>query len=110
MMGTSSPIPGKETVAMVEASTAGVILEIDGAMCGTVWSAQGGDGFADVFEEPLGLGDQLGDKRIGQPRWEDLELQFRLPLHRTVSDWIAASWRREYKPRNVRITAYDSVL
>jgi hypothetical protein len=95
---------------MVEASTAGVILEIDGAMCGTVWSAQGGDGFADVFEEPLGLGDQLGDKRIGQPRWEDLELQFRLPLHRTVSDWIAASWRREYKPRIVQITAYDSAL
>jgi hypothetical protein len=96
---------------MVEAATAGVILDIDGAMCGTVWSAQGGDGFAEVFEERLydRLGDQLG-KRISPPRWEDLELQFSLPLHRTVYDWIAASWRREYKPRTVRITAYDPAL
>jgi hypothetical protein len=53
--------------------------------------------------------DQLG-KRVGQLRWEELELQFRLPLHRTVYDWIAASWRREYKPRTVRITAFDPEL
>jgi hypothetical protein len=94
---------------MVEASTAGVMLEIDGAPCGLVSSAEGGDGFADVLEEYSYRGEPVG-KRIGPPQWEDLQLQLRLPLHRTVYDWIAASWRREQKPRTVRITAYDSAL
>jgi hypothetical protein len=95
---------------MVDASTAGVILDIDGAMSGTVVSAQGGDTFAEVFEQQDKYDYSAWIKYIGQPQWEDLELQLRLPLHRSVYDWIAASWRREYKPRTVRLTAYDSGL
>jgi hypothetical protein len=90
-----------------EASTAGVILEIDGAMCGTVWSVQGGDGFAPVVVEPYS---DPSKKHLEQPKWEDLELHFNLPIHRAVADWIAASWRKEYKPRTVKIAAYDSSL
>ena len=94
----------------VEASTLGVILEIDGTMCGTVWSAQGGDGFAPVVVEPYS---DSSKKHLEQPKWEDLELHVSLPslpLLRTVPNWITASWRREYKPRTVQITAYDSAL
>jgi hypothetical protein len=101
-----SDIWAKETVAM--ASIEGVLLEIDGTMCGTLPLAQGGDGFAPVVHERILL-DQT-KKHLEQLKWEDLELQLSLPLHRMVSDWITAMWRRQSTPRTVRITAYDSLM
>jgi hypothetical protein len=85
----------------------GVLLDIDGARCGTVWSAQGGDGIAPVVQE---RSSDQSKKHIQPPEWQDFELQFSLPLHRTVYDWITAWWRREAKPRTVGLTAYDPAL
>src|SRR5919109_1625502 len=97
---------------MVTMAIEGVLLDIDGTMCGRVWSAQGGDGIAPVVEEPYLEGQYLtgSKKHIQPPEWEDLELQFSLPLNRTVSTWIRDWWQRRVKPRTVRLTAYDSVM
>jgi hypothetical protein len=76
----------KEMVAMpgVPTPIEGVLLDIDGARCGTVWSAQGGDGIAPVVQE---RSSDQSKKHIQPPEWQDFELQFSLPLHRTVYDW-----------------------
>jgi hypothetical protein len=90
----------------------GVLLDLDGTMCGRVLLAQGGDGIAPVVEEqyPDESYPAQSKKRIQPLEWEDLELQFSVPLNRTVSNWITDWWRRQAKPRTVRLTAYDPAL
>jgi hypothetical protein len=95
-------------VVSLASSTLRNILHIDGAVCGFVKSAEGGGGVADVIEEPP-LGG-LVKKRVGQPRWEDLELQVDLQLTDKVYNWIAASWRGDPQARNVLITTVDFEL
>jgi hypothetical protein len=99
---------GEEMVVSLASSTLRNILHIDGAVCGFVKSAEGGGGVADVIEEPP-LGG-LVKKRVGQPRWEDLELQVDLQLTDKVYNWIAASWRGDPQARNVLITTVDFEL
>ena len=54
------------------AITAGFLVELDGTICGAVRSVDGGDGFADVIQEPPLLS---GKKHVGPPQWDDLKLQ-----------------------------------
>jgi hypothetical protein len=95
-------------VVSLASSTFRNILHIDGAVCGFVKSAESGGGVADIIEEPP-LGG-LVKKRVGQPRWEDLELQVDLQLTDKVYNWIAASWRGDPQARNVLITTVDFEL
>ena len=90
---------------IVEASS-GVLhlLEVDGANCGPVVSVEGGWGFADVIEEPLG---SVVKKRPGPPRWGELELELALPVARPVFAWIAASWKGDVRARNLLLTTVD---
>ena len=47
-------------------------------------------------------------KHVGQPRWEDVELQVDLSLCDELYSWIAASWRGELQARNVLVSTVDS--
>jgi hypothetical protein len=97
----------------MSAAIEGVLIDIDGTMCGRVWSAQGGDIVAPVVEERYDLFDPP-KKHIQPPGWENLELQFTLPLNRIVFGWVMDWWRQAPHqpppPRTVRLTAYDSAL
>jgi hypothetical protein len=94
---------GKETVVAIEGDTGLLVhfLGVDGAGCGSVLSAQGGWGLADVIEEPSPTGVK---KRPGPSRWEELELQVALPVADPLADWIAAAWRGEVQAKSVGIT------
>jgi hypothetical protein len=97
---------GEEMLVSLAGSLTRNILHIDGVVCGLIKSAEGGGGVADVIEEPpLGV---LVKKHVGQPRWEDLELQVDLSQSDTVYSWIAASWRGDLQARNLLVTTVDS--
>jgi hypothetical protein len=75
-------------------------LGVDGGGCGSVISAQGGWGLADVIEEPSPTG---VNKRPGPSRSEELELQVGWPVAPPLVDWIAAAWRGEVQAKHVTI-------
>jgi hypothetical protein len=85
----------------------GNILYLDGEACGWLRSVRGGEVFADVIDEPGAVVGRVVKKHLGRPRWEDLELQVDLSLRGEVYDWIAASWRQEYRPRTVLVCTVD---
>jgi len=80
-------------------------LVLNGTVCGYLASVQGGWGFADVIEDSER--DAVVGKHIGQPRWEELELQLILPLPRPVADWIAAFWTGKVQSSRIEIITAD---
>jgi hypothetical protein len=82
------------------------MMQLDGVKCGFLTSVDGGGVTAEVVNEAAGP-DFFVKKHIGAPKYEDLVLQFRLPLELPVYDWIAASWKANYQRKNGSITAAD---
>lgn len=70
-------------------------LELGGAKCGFAKSFRGGGAVAEVISESVGS-DYFVKKHIGQPKYEDIELQIGLGMANAVYDWIAASWQQQY--------------
>ena len=66
-------------------------LELDGVSCGFLKAADGGDLSADVISEPGGPAG-FAKKHIGQPKYEDFELQAGFDLAKPFYDWINATW------------------
>jgi phage tail-like protein len=81
-------------------------LTLDGVMCGFVDTIDGGDISADVIEEKV-AGAVFSKKHIGQPKYEDFELELGLSLAQSVYDWIAATWRGDFQRKDGSITTAD---
>ena len=80
-------------------------LELDGVSCGFLKAADGGDLSADVISEPGGPAG-FAKKHIGQPKYEDFELQAGFDLakplrldRRDVEPQAAAQERRDRQHR-----------
>lgn len=81
-------------------------LQLDGVSCGFLKAVDGGDISADVISEPAGPSG-LVKKHIGQPKYEDFELQVGFELAKLFYDWIADSWNRKFARKNGAIVGTD---
>ena len=84
-------------------------LVLDGAQCGFVRSAGGGDTVADVIEEAVGAS-YVVKKHLGPPYAEAIVLEIGFGMAKAVYDWIAASWKMNYARKDGAIVAGDSNL
>ena len=66
-------------------------LTIDANQCGFPKSVGGGAIAAEVINEPSGP-DYFVKKHIGQPKYQDFQVQVGFDMSRKVGEWIAQSW------------------
>jgi phage tail-like protein len=86
--------------------TGNFFLTIDGVKCGFLKSVDGGGITADVINEPAGKS-YFVKKHIGQPKYEDFQVQVGLSMTGKVYEWIAQSWSMAKSRVNGSITALD---
>jgi hypothetical protein len=82
-------------------------LVLDGAHCGFVRSAEGGEAAADVIAE-LASADRFIHKHLGSLKYEDIILQIDLSMAPEVYAWIADSWNGAFERKNGAIVVYDA--
>ena len=66
-------------------------LTIDADQCGFPKSVEGGAITAEVINEPSGS-NYFVKKHIGQPKYQDFQVQVGFDMSRKVGEWIAQSW------------------
>jgi hypothetical protein len=74
--------------------------------CGFLAAADGGDISADVISEPSGPAGFV-KKHIGQPKYEDFELQAGFELAKPFYDWIIAAWSLKPQRKSGAIVSTD---
>lgn len=84
-------------------------LQLDGAPCGFLNAVSGGDISADVISEATGPS-AFVKKHIGQPKYEDFELQAGFAMAKPFYDWIAAAWNLNYQRKSGAIVGTDYKL
>ncbi|HYF95890.1 MAG TPA: phage tail protein [Symbiobacteriaceae bacterium] len=82
------------------------MLELDGVQTGFVKSVKGGNVYAEVINEAAGP-DYFVRKHIGQPKYEDFEVQIGFSMTKPIYDWISASWKMNYQRKNGAVIAAD---
>lgn len=82
------------------------VLFLDNGNCGFVKSVAGGDISAEVINEPAGP-DYTVKKHIGQPKYEEFNIDIGFSMSKAIYDWIAASWSGNYTRKNGTLTACD---
>jgi tail tube protein gp19 len=88
---------------------ANFMLTLDGVACGLLGSCVGGDIAADVIEERVD-GSPFAKKHIGQPKYEDFELQVGFGMASPVYDWISTTWTAGFARKSGSVTAVDSSM
>jgi phage tail-like protein len=81
-------------------------FNLDGVKCGFLKSVDGGGIKADVINE-AGGSEFYVKKHIGQPNYEDFEMEIDFGLSRTLYEWIAASWTMKHERKNGAVVATD---
>ena len=81
-------------------------LQLDGVPCGFLKAFDGGDISADVISEPTGPA-AFVKKHVGQPKYEDFELQLGFDLAKPFYDWISAAWNLKPQRKSGAIVATD---
>ena len=84
-------------------------LSLDGAKAGFVKSVDGGDITADVINEAKNPS-YFTKKHIGQPRYEEFEVQIGFSMTKIVYNWIRQSWSMGNQRMDGSITALDYQL
>ena len=84
-------------------------LNLAGVKTGFLKSFDGGGISAEVINEPVGA-TYYTKKHIGQPKYEDINLQVGFSMSKAIYDWIAASWMMNYQRKNGSIVACDYKL
>jgi hypothetical protein len=84
-------------------------LILDGVKCGYVKSVEGGGIFAEVINEPAGP-TYFVKKHIGQPKYEEFEVQVGFSMTKKVYEWIAQSWSMSRPRVNGSIVVLDYQL
>jgi hypothetical protein len=99
----STPAQAADTRAYVSGH---FFFNLGGVSAGFLKSTDGGGITAEVVEEALGT-TYATKKHIGQPKYEDLELQIGFAMSKAVYDWISASWQMNYARKDGSIVAAD---
>jgi hypothetical protein len=81
------------------------LLELNGVKCGFVKSVDGGAIRAQVIAEPGSS--YYRKKHIGPLHYEELVLESGFAMHKSVYDWIAASWQSNLQRKDGAIVAAD---
>jgi len=79
------------------------------ANVGFVKSVAGGAIEAEVINEPAGP-TYFIKKHIGQPKYQDFEVQLGFTMSKAVYDWISRSWAMNYERKDGSIIATDYKL
>src|SRR5215213_7861365 len=87
-------------------ATANYFLNLDGVKCGVIKSIEGGNITAEVISEQ-NHSDYYVKKHIGQPKYEEFEMQIDFGMSKTVYDWIAAAWTMKQERKNGAIISTD---
>jgi len=82
------------------------MFNLQGIKCGFIKSISGGGISADVINEAVGP-DYFVKKHIGQPKYEDFEMQIGFSMTKAVYEWIEASWKQQYARKDGSIVAAD---
>jgi len=85
------------------------MLDLDGVKSGFLKSVDGGGIKADVIEEPAGE-DYYAKKHIGQPKYEEFEIQIGAAMSKAVYDWISTSWQGSHTRKSGSVIAADFQL
>jgi hypothetical protein len=97
-----------EAAAQLRTSAPNVGLEIDGKKSGVLHGVEGGAITAEVINEPAGPSSFV-KKHIGQPKYEELTLQFAFGMGRALYTWIQHSWNMSYERKNVKLVEGERV-
>jgi hypothetical protein len=81
-------------------------LEIAGSFAGWLVSAEGGQAFADVIQEPAGP-DLIVRKHIGKPKYEDITLTFGTGMSKGFWEWVKATFDHKPARQNGALLAAD---
>ena len=81
-------------------------LELDEVFQGIVLSTDGGDAYADVIDEPPGVGGVI-HKHIGQPEYEDIRIALDMNMESATYDWIKHCMDHSPERKNGAIIAAD---
>ncbi len=84
-------------------------LTLDGVQCGFVKSVDGGAISAEVINEPAGPS-YFVKKHIGQPKYQEFEVQVGFSMTKKIYEWIAASWSMARPRANGSVVALDYKL
>jgi hypothetical protein len=84
-------------------------FNLEGVKTGFLRSVDGGAISAEVIPEHV-AGTTLVAKHIGQPKYEDFELQLGFSMAPEIYDWISASWNSNFARKNGAIVAADYKL
>lgn len=84
-------------------------LTLDGVNCGFLKSVDGGAISAEVVSEAVGP-DAIVHKHIGQPKYEEFEVQVGFSMGKPLYNWIQQSWTQKYIRMNGSIVAMDYKL
>ena len=84
-------------------------LTLDGAKCGFLKSVDGGGVTAEVVSEPAGKS-YFAKKHIGQPKYEEFEIQVGFSMTKVLYNWIQQSWSMNYQRMNGSLVALDYQL
>ncbi len=84
-------------------------LTIDANQCGFPKSVEGGAITAEVINEPAGP-NYFVKKHIGQPKYQDFQVQVSFDMTRKVGEWIARSWFMGQPRVNGSFTTLDDKL
>jgi hypothetical protein len=82
------------------------MFELQGVKCGFIKSVGGGGISAPVVEEKVGP-DYFVKKHIGQPQYEDFEMQIGFSMTKAVYEWVQNSWKQNYMRKDGAIIAAD---
>jgi hypothetical protein len=83
------------------------LLNLDGAACGFVTSAGGGDAVGEVVEERSRT-ELFTKKSIGAVRYDAIELSIGFDMTHSIYDWIKGTWERNYSREDGSIVVTDS--
>jgi len=89
--------------------TGNSFLVLDGVKSGFVKSVSGGAISAEVINEPAGPS-YFVKKHIGQPKYQEFEIQIGFDNESKIYDWIRQSWQMNYKRTNGSILSADHNL
>lgn len=68
-------------------TSAQYVLELDGAMAGNLFSAEGGNVYGEVVNEKIGT-DRIQRKHVGRAKYEDLTITCGAEMSQELSEWI----------------------
>jgi len=87
-------------------ASAQYVLELDGAMAGHLFSAEGGNLYGEVVNEKIGT-DRIQRKYVARPKYEDLTIICGAGMNPELYDWIKGSLNGNGSRKNGAVVMVD---